>query len=420
MDRVARCALVTVGQTLEKIRATWIYFGRVGPSSKSDTQVIVDQRARFYSTLFAATGMQPTKEDPTLSELKTKFDVHLRFACLENDNAFKAVLHMCNDFDDGRTKYSMTRTQKSGLKIAISWLRPLRVLNDADILIFSRNLLKVEGRQHWYFDDIDAKVSEKKRQYAIMNAMRWMVKDERPGHYTFKALMQIDLTREHGISARKIQELAMDAGIAFVGRWKGLACETFKKQAQYEDLIPKSLVGFMQEKMRRSTNSVKHFQCISESIVHCDANRNRTSQVQVLQSILNAQSNRLDEQCIWMVDCRFAGTDGGMISASEVPKILERIIFWMSGVTRWNAIIMLPPNESTTALQDVLTHTHGYEDMALFEGMYTFSSQSSKPQRFLKHDTNKLFFREVGGLLYIMHYPRDSNWSSNAALESGE
>ena len=57
MDRVARCALVIVGQTLEKIQATWIYFGRVGPSSKSDTQVIVDQRARFYSTLFAATGM---------------------------------------------------------------------------------------------------------------------------------------------------------------------------------------------------------------------------------------------------------------------------------------------------------------------------------------------------------------------------
>ena len=101
VDRVARCALVTLGQYLEKIRATWIHFGRVGPSSKSDTQAIVDQRAQFYSTLFAATRMQPTKEDPTLSELKTKFDVHLRFACLENNNAFKVVVCMYDDFDEG-------------------------------------------------------------------------------------------------------------------------------------------------------------------------------------------------------------------------------------------------------------------------------------------------------------------------------
>ena len=162
--------------------------------------------------------------------------------------------------------------------------------------------------------------------------------------------MQIDLRREHRISSRKIQELATDAGIAFVGSWKGPACETFKKKAQYEDLVPKSHVDFMQEKMRGSTSYVRHFQWISESIVHCDANQNCTSQVQVLQSILDAQSNRLDEQCIWMVDCKFAGTDGGIISAPEVPKILERIIIWMSRVTRWNAIIMLPPNESTTAL----------------------------------------------------------------------
>ena len=129
MDYVAWCALVTLGQTLEKIWATWIYFGRVGPSSKSDIQVILDQQARFYSTLFATTGMQPTK-DPILLELKTKFNVHLRFSCLENDIQ-NVVLHMCNDFDDGQTKYSMTHIQKSGLKIAISWLRPLGILNDA-------------------------------------------------------------------------------------------------------------------------------------------------------------------------------------------------------------------------------------------------------------------------------------------------
>ena len=83
---------MTLGQCLEKIQATWILFERGGPSSKTNTQVIVDQQIQFYSTLFVATNMQSTKEDPILLELKIKFDVHLRFVCLENDDAFKVVV----------------------------------------------------------------------------------------------------------------------------------------------------------------------------------------------------------------------------------------------------------------------------------------------------------------------------------------
>ena len=161
--------------------------------------------------------------------------------------------------------------------------------------------------------------------------------------------------------------------------------------------------------MKGSKSSMSHFQWISESILHCNTNQNHTIQVQVIQSIFDVQSNKLDEQCIWMVDCRFVATDEGIISALEVPKILEQIIVWMSGVTRCNAIIMSPPNESATTLCDVLVDTHGYENMALYQEMYTFSSQSSKPQRVVKHDTNKLYFNEVGRLLYIMHYPKDSD-----------
>ena len=72
------------------------------------------------------------------------------------------------------------------------------------MLTFAQNLSKVEGIQWWYFDDIDAKVLEQKQQYVVLNAMKWMVKDERLGHYTFKIVMQIDLTRELGILFLKI------------------------------------------------------------------------------------------------------------------------------------------------------------------------------------------------------------------------
>ena len=95
--------------------------------------------------------------------------------------------------------------------------------------------------------------------------------------------------------------------------------------------------------MKGSTSAVNHFQWVSDVIICSDGNQNRTSQVQVIHSIFDAQPSRLDEQCIWMIDCRFVATDEGIIGTLEVPKILERIIIWMSKVTRWNAIIMLPP-----------------------------------------------------------------------------
>jgi hypothetical protein len=44
---------------------------------------IVGRRAAFYSTLFAYTGIPPKKEEYKLSELRTLFEVHLRFACVE-------------------------------------------------------------------------------------------------------------------------------------------------------------------------------------------------------------------------------------------------------------------------------------------------------------------------------------------------
>ena len=121
-DQVARCPTISVEQSLIKIRETWTYFGRVGPSSHSDTQAIVDARMRFFSTLHAATSIPPMKEDSTLSELRSKFEVYLRFACMEDKSAFQAMLCMCEHFELGLTQYGKTARQKGSLKFAITWL----------------------------------------------------------------------------------------------------------------------------------------------------------------------------------------------------------------------------------------------------------------------------------------------------------
>ena len=164
------------------------------------TQAIVDPCARFFSTLHAATGIPPAKEDSTLSELRTKFEVYLRFACMEDKSAFQAVIRMCDHFEQGLTQYGKTGRQKSSLKFAITWLRPLKALTDADIHLFAQKCSYLNGEQQWYFEDFEAKAAQRKQSYAIHNAMRWMLKDKHLGRYTYQALMKVHVVREYNIS----------------------------------------------------------------------------------------------------------------------------------------------------------------------------------------------------------------------------
>jgi hypothetical protein len=74
------------------------------------------------------------------------------------------------------------------------------------------------------------------------------LKDNEPGLYTYDALMKVDVVREYSISAVEIQDLCADARKSFVEKWKGPACNSFKKQREHISLIPQSIVRFMEEK----------------------------------------------------------------------------------------------------------------------------------------------------------------------------
>ena len=110
-----------------------MYFGQVGPTSKHDTESIVEDRASFYSTFFATTRILPKKEEYKLSELKTQFEVHLRLACVEEENIFRAMLWMCTDYNMELTLYSKRGNPRSKSRMAITWLCPLKVLSNANI-----------------------------------------------------------------------------------------------------------------------------------------------------------------------------------------------------------------------------------------------------------------------------------------------
>jgi hypothetical protein len=210
-DRVARSPIVPVCQCLQKIRDIWEFFGRVGTSTATDTEEIVARRAAFYGTLFACTGIPPKKEEYKLSELRTLFEVHLRYACMEHNGVFEAVLRMCTDYDSGLTRYSGSGNPTSRPKMTISWLHPLKALSDADLHIIAQKCSTASGRQLWDFADFALIAEQRKRGSAVLNAMRWTLKDDKPGQYTFEALMELDIVRAYDISPEELRDLVADA-----------------------------------------------------------------------------------------------------------------------------------------------------------------------------------------------------------------
>jgi hypothetical protein len=211
-----------------EVRDMWEFFGRVGPSTATDPEEIVARRAAFYGTLFACTGIPPKKEEYKLSELRTLFEVHLQYACMEQNGVFEEVLRMCTEYDSGLTYYSGSGNPTSRPKMTISWLRSLKALSDADLHIIDQKCSTASGRQLWYFAYFAVIAEQRKRGSVVLNAMRWMLKDDKPGQYTFEALMELDIIWAYDISPEELRDLVADAGKAFVDKWKGPACNDFR------------------------------------------------------------------------------------------------------------------------------------------------------------------------------------------------
>jgi hypothetical protein len=159
------------------------------------------------------------------------------------------------------------------------------------------------------------------------------------------------------------------------------------------------------------------FHGIAEFHVHSEVKRNCQSHVHIMTSVLELPTGKLQESCLWMVDCRSATMAGGATGAVNIAKLLQHILFWMSGVTHWNAVIMLAPTNSGTDFEQVLVTFDAADDIVIQEGTYTFSRQSVDAKKYISHGPHKLHFRSVGGLLYLMRYPRESDWRPNAAFE---
>jgi hypothetical protein len=103
-----------------------------------------------------------------------------------------------------------------------------------------------------------------------------------------------------------------------------------------------------------------------------------------------------------MVDCRLAAVEGSTIDAMDIAKILQHIILWMAGMTRWNAVILLAPTNNAADIGQTLDTFDAANDIVIQEGTYTFSRQSVDAKKCILHGPHKMYFQSVGGILYLM------------------
>jgi hypothetical protein len=286
---------------------------------------------------------------------------------------FEAMLRMCTDYDSGLTRYSGSGNPTSRRKMTISWLHPLKALSDADLRIIAQKCSTTSRRQLWYFANFAVIAEQRKRGSAVLNAMRWMLKDDRPRQYTFEALMELDIIWTYDILLEELRDLVADAGKAFVDKWKGPACNDFRAQKEHEGLIPGSIIQFMWNRLAGGPPPPELFHRIAEFHVHSEVKWNCQSHVQIMISVLELPIRKLQESCLWMVDYIAAAMAEGATCAVDIAKVLQLILFWMSRVTRWNAVIMLAPTDSATDIEQMLGIFDAVDDIVIQEGTYTFS-----------------------------------------------
>jgi hypothetical protein len=159
------------------------------------------------------------------------------------------------------------------------------------------------------------------------------------------------------------------------------------------------------------------FHGTAEFHIQSEVKQNCQSHVQIMTSVLELPTGKLQESCLWMVDYKAAVMAGGATGAVDIGKVLLHILFWMSGVTRWNAVIMLTPTDTSTDIEQVLGTFHAADDIIIQEGTYTFYRQSVDAKKCISHGPHKLRFWNVRGLLYLMWYSRESDWHPNAAFK---
>ena len=108
----------------------------------------------------------------------------------------------------------------------------------------------------------------------------------------------------------------------------------------------------------------------------------------------------------------------GATGAVDIAKVLQHILFWMLGVTCWNIMIMLAPTDNAMDIEQVLGTFDAANDVVIQEGTYTFSRQLVDAKKCISYGPHKLHFWNVKGLLYLMRYPRESDWRPNVAFKT--
>ena len=209
-------------QTLVKLRALWINYGR--SKAREDKDIIGCGKMLMYMATVLNQNLEGEK-NLTIIKLLTMLYDWISHVCMEDDEAFDSIIQIEKEVDNrilhldparakAWRKYILAREENSNVKepkvapMTINWLRPLRWLMDGDYKQVVQTALYDEAwqTQRLYFNDVDEPfpgsktlefVSLQLRQrYTVKNALRWLEVEGHSGSYkTMKDFLQINVLR---------------------------------------------------------------------------------------------------------------------------------------------------------------------------------------------------------------------------------
>ena len=440
-------------QTLVKLRALWINYGR--PKAREDEDI----QRRGDMLMCMATILNQKLEGEknlTITKVSTKLYDWISHACRDDDEAFDCVIRIGKEVDNrvlhldparakAWKKYVQAKKKNFDVKkpkiasMTINWLRPLRGLLDSDYKQVVQTALYNEGGQgqSLYFNDVDKPfpgsktlefVSLRLRQrYAVKNALRWLQMEGNIASYKkIKDFLQIDVSRfgEHDT----LVALGQLGTKNFISHWASPLYVYVSALKKYAEEIPGAIrahhrdivnggKGFLGKVklIENGTYSLKGWLWetrIKKQVKGSEEQR----EIHIMHrgGLFTSGGGQLGKPTLWVIDCRWGSTAGEdkTWSKKDYMEAIQLLENWMNGCPRWNVVFLCPEGANVRFLIEDLKERH----RIIRYGTWAFTSETTRKKDNLLFGGQEVVSMEaIGDVIIVMVCPENSNPIDNVS-----
>lgn len=450
----------TMDEDLRKLREIWELYG------KPDSLVRADDERRAKALVCAANAVQKNlvegNKGITIKRLAKQMHDLTIHAWNPRRECYEAILQVCKDYEDGHLFYSKEEEKKwkafadknnldptvdvreHRKRMTMYWLRPLNVVPQSAYLRLVKSCAaKPVGedsrrpRQSYYFHAIkDASrdprtiagaVDRIMRQEAVANITRWlMVSNKECSPNSMEEFFHISVRKYFPGGKEQIDAFGKDLAKDTKAAWAKPTREKVSKLADISELIPTSIKVHYQDIATRTHGEVEASAdeggatTVTWKWVLQVQRPTQTStpdhlMVRARGGLFHPDVQQLTQSYLWVVDCRRGGGrhGDGPWEEEQFTKVIAQLSAWMTGVERWNSILLLPP--AVFANAELFAKLKLPEGGTQRHGCWAFGANSVDQYalNFTQGGQLQQAVEPFGGVVVYMQHPVDTSPNQN-------